>query len=105
MGSRGVELCERCGEPEYPWSSCGCESTTEREKRLLRVEVERVPPPEEVTARQWEEWCNAHGTEPLVTKLKCAGSREPSPQKTLYFLQKHAHDMSQPLTLHPNEIG
>ena len=65
MGSRGVELCERCGEPDYPWSGCGCESATEREERLLRVEVERVPPPEKVTARQWEAWCNAHGMRTL----------------------------------------
>lgn len=39
--------------------------TAEREKRLLRVEVERVPAPDEVTAEQWEEWCEDHGMRTL----------------------------------------
>lgn len=44
----------------------GAESATaEREKRLLPVEVERVPTPAEVTAEQWEKWCDAHGMRTL----------------------------------------
>ena len=37
----------------------------EYEKRLLRVEVERVPTPDQVTAQQWEEWCDARGMRTL----------------------------------------
>ena len=35
-------------------------ASAEREERLLRVEVERVPAHDQVTAEQWEEWCDAH---------------------------------------------
>ena len=39
--------------------------TAEREERLLRVEVERIPSPDEVTAERWAEWCDAHGMRTL----------------------------------------
>ena len=37
----------------------------EREERLLRVEVERVPAYDQVTAEEWEKWCDAHGMRTL----------------------------------------
>lgn len=40
-------------------------AAAERENRLLRVEVERIPSPDQVTAEQWEEWCDAHGMRTL----------------------------------------
>lgn len=46
-------------------SPSGEPAASEREERLLQVEVERVPTPDQVTAEEWEEWCGAHGMRTL----------------------------------------
>ena len=46
-------------------TAAGEPSAGEHEKRLLRVEVERIPAPDQVTAEQWEAWCEEHGMRTL----------------------------------------